>query len=210
MLLIAIPLIISARLPVRQKAILVFIFGLGIFVIVSAILTKIYCLVPALISYDYMLWYFRESTVAMLVTCIPLMWSLFRDLFPSLTTRSGSSHETGATGYQLSKRKMSRHGVYQNADFESNRYDRRLWSKNEPTHDDLDMRLGGTTKVSASRIPGTDIPGSTSQEHLAPDPRDMRGHPLKIRRDITVTVTEAHGGRRDSDSSSGPHLGVGY
>jgi len=78
------PILLTVRLPPRQKIILLLLFGLGIFVIIAAILTKIYCLVPALISYQYMNWYFREATVAMLVTNLPLTWSLLRDIFPGL------------------------------------------------------------------------------------------------------------------------------
>ncbi|KAL4917787.1 hypothetical protein BDW62DRAFT_217806 [Aspergillus aurantiobrunneus] len=91
MLLVGLPLLIQARIPLKQKLILVFIFGLGIFVIVAAILTKVYCLVPALISYVYMNWYFRESTVAILVTNLPLIWSLLRDVFPVLQSWTAGS-----------------------------------------------------------------------------------------------------------------------
>lgn len=89
MLLVAIPLLVSVRLPLKQKLILVLLFGMGIFVIVAAILTKVYCLVPSLISYVYMNWYFREATVAMLVTNLPLVWSLLRDIFPALKSWTG-------------------------------------------------------------------------------------------------------------------------
>jgi hypothetical protein len=84
LLIVAMPILIAVRLPYRQKMILLFLFGLGGFVIVAAVLTKIYCLIPSLISYVYMNWYFREATVAMLVTNLPLTWSLLRDTFPSL------------------------------------------------------------------------------------------------------------------------------
>ncbi|PVH90026.1 hypothetical protein DM02DRAFT_665657, partial [Periconia macrospinosa] len=53
-MLVAMPLLIAVRLPLRQKLILLGIFGLGIFVIIAGILTKVYCLVPSLISYVYM------------------------------------------------------------------------------------------------------------------------------------------------------------
>ncbi|KAF3481076.1 uncharacterized protein GIQ15_03835 [Arthroderma uncinatum] len=84
MLAIAIPLFLTLNLPRKQKFILLFVFGLGIFVIISAVLTKLYCLVPSLISYVYMNWYFREATVGILVTSLPMTWSLLRDLFPML------------------------------------------------------------------------------------------------------------------------------
>jgi hypothetical protein len=84
LLVVAMPILIAVRLPYRQKLILLTLFGLGGFVIVAAVLTKVYCLVPSLISYVYMNWYFREATVAMLVTNLPLSWSLIRDAFPGL------------------------------------------------------------------------------------------------------------------------------
>ncbi|KAL4871325.1 hypothetical protein BDV12DRAFT_164615 [Aspergillus spectabilis] len=91
MLLIGLPLLMQVRIPLKQKLILVILFGMGIFVIVAAILTKVYCLVPSLISYVYMNWYFREATVAILVTNLPLIWSLLRDVFPALKSWTGGS-----------------------------------------------------------------------------------------------------------------------
>ncbi|PGH00654.1 hypothetical protein AJ80_09145 [Polytolypa hystricis UAMH7299] len=108
MLLIAIPILTAVRLPLKQKAILLFLFGLGIFIIVAAILTKVYCLVPSLISYVYMSWYFREATVAMLVTNLPLTWSLLRDIFPALKSWTGGSKTTRPIGYNKSQSRNSR------------------------------------------------------------------------------------------------------
>ncbi|TID20818.1 Class E vacuolar protein-sorting machinery protein [Venturia nashicola] len=82
-LVVAMPILIAVRLPKRQKIITLSLFGLGLFEIIAAVLTKVYCLVPSLIGYEYMNWYFREATIAILVTNIPLTWSLIRDLFPS-------------------------------------------------------------------------------------------------------------------------------
>lgn len=84
MLTIAIPLLASLQLPTRQKAILLFIFGLAGFIIVAAIITKLYCLVPSLISYDYIKWYFREASVAVYVTNLPAVWPLILWVFPGL------------------------------------------------------------------------------------------------------------------------------
>jgi len=59
---------------------------MGIFVIVAAVITKIYCLVPSLISYVYLNWYFREASVSVYVTNLPALWTLARDVFPALRT----------------------------------------------------------------------------------------------------------------------------
>ena len=83
-------------MPTKQKAILLIIFSMGGFVIVAAILTKIYCLVPSLISYVYMNWYFREASVAVYVTNLPTIWPLLRDLFPGLATWGTRSKVTGS------------------------------------------------------------------------------------------------------------------
>ncbi|KAH9208107.1 hypothetical protein DL95DRAFT_395574 [Leptodontidium sp. 2 PMI_412] len=90
MLAIGIPILASIRLPMQQKAILLVIFGMGFFIIVAAILTKIYCLVPGLISYVYMNWYFREASVAVYVTNLPTIWPLLREIFPAMQTWGSS------------------------------------------------------------------------------------------------------------------------
>lgn len=97
MLCIGIPILASIRLPMQQKAILLLIFGMGIFVIAASILTKVYCLVPSLISYVYMNWYYREASVGMYVTNLPAIWPLMRDMFPLLKTW-GSAKTTRRTG----------------------------------------------------------------------------------------------------------------
>lgn len=70
---------------------LVLVFGMGGFVIVAATLTKVYCLVPKLISYVYMNWYFREASVAVYVTNLPTLWPLVRDVSKLLGGQSSSS-----------------------------------------------------------------------------------------------------------------------
>ena len=85
MLLVAIPMLFKTRIPLQQKAVLLTIFGMGTFVIIAAILTKVYALYPPLISYSYLNWYFREASVCIYVTNLPAIWSLLRDVFPFLT-----------------------------------------------------------------------------------------------------------------------------
>lgn len=100
---IGIPPVMKARLSVQQKAILGVVFGMGIFVIVAAILRAIYCLVPALISYVYMNWYFREASVAVYVTTLPGIWVFLRDIFPflrTMTSRTGTKPTNSNTNPQ--------------------------------------------------------------------------------------------------------------
>ncbi|KAJ9653969.1 hypothetical protein H2201_009066 [Coniosporium apollinis] len=83
MLLVGLPLIFTVQLALPQKIVLGIIFGMGIFVVAASVVTKIFCLVPALVTADYIFWYFRETTVALYVTNIPLMWPLLLDYFPA-------------------------------------------------------------------------------------------------------------------------------
>lgn len=98
MLIIAIPLLLSVRLPLQQKAVLLVVFGMGAFVIVAAILTKIYCLVPGLISYVYLNWYFREASVSLYVTNLPALWTLVRDVFPQLKSWGFETKKSSGSG----------------------------------------------------------------------------------------------------------------
>ncbi|KIM99639.1 hypothetical protein OIDMADRAFT_84975, partial [Oidiodendron maius Zn] len=83
-LVVALPLLIKLSIPIQQKIILLGVFGMGTFVIVAALLTKIYSLVPSLTSYSYLNWYFREASVSLYVTNLPALWALVRDIFPAV------------------------------------------------------------------------------------------------------------------------------
>ncbi|KAF6829819.1 ubid family decarboxylase [Colletotrichum musicola] len=83
MLLVPLPLIVRMSVAWRQKVVLVFIFSLGVCVIVAALLTKIYNLTDPF-SPRYMLWYVREASVAVYVSNLPLIWPLLREWFPLL------------------------------------------------------------------------------------------------------------------------------
>jgi hypothetical protein len=103
MLAIAIPLVSSLQIPIQQKIILLLVFGMGGFIVVASILTKVYCLVPELISYVYMNWYFREASVSVYVTNLPAIWPLLRDIFPRLKSwgsraNGGEYHQSTAAG----------------------------------------------------------------------------------------------------------------
>jgi hypothetical protein len=83
MLCIPIPLIRKLQMPLKQKAVLLLIFSMGIFVILAALLTKIFNL-SNIWDPSYMLWYTRESSVAVYVSNIPMIWPLLREWFPVL------------------------------------------------------------------------------------------------------------------------------
>ncbi|OJI97057.1 hypothetical protein ASPVEDRAFT_78797 [Aspergillus versicolor CBS 583.65] len=178
MLLIGLPLLVQVRVPLKQKLILLVIFGMGIFVIVAAILTKVYCLVPALISYVYMNWYFRETTVAILVTNLPLIWSLLRDVFPALKSWTGGS----------------KRGT-------NNRYRSGAWYSNNPSGykhygPNSHLRSGDhhypmsaydRSVVVTPHKDATDISLHQTDTHEPSDDGSERA--LQIRQDVTIEVT---------------------
>ncbi|KAG5297905.1 hypothetical protein I7I48_07179 [Histoplasma ohiense] len=186
MLLVGIPLLMSVRLPLKQKCILLFIFGLGIFVIMAALLTKIYCLVPSLISYVYLNWYFREAAVAVLVTNLPFTWSLLRDIFPSLRNwSSGGSGPANRIGAALSMpRRPSR-----------------TWLKS------VDYKLQSFTRLGSATDRGK--PTLDGKRHSSPttisSDDDSSVRSLHIRQDVTITVqsedfqAEEHKEERERD-----------
>jgi hypothetical protein len=57
---------------------------MGAFVIVTAVLAKLYRIVPSLISNVYINWSFREASTALYVTNLPMTWSLLCEMFTSL------------------------------------------------------------------------------------------------------------------------------
>ncbi|KAF3001884.1 hypothetical protein E8E13_005710 [Curvularia kusanoi] len=75
---IPIPMVMSLTLPLRQKIGLGLLFSMGTFVIIAAILTKVYNLSDVYDS-SYMLWYTREASVAVYVANLPGIWPLMRE-----------------------------------------------------------------------------------------------------------------------------------
>jgi hypothetical protein len=193
MLAVAIPLLLRIRLPTKQKLILVVLFGMGIFVIVSAILTKVYCLVPNLISYVYMNWYFREATVAILVTNLPLVWSLLRDVFPGILRSWTGGSKKASDRYYPSTPWSNTNKSRGSRGFGAASHVRSMRS-----HYDIEemgpMPQKEDSSVSISQRSG-DSPNSISDDGSA--------RALRIRQEITVTVEEE--ARRESKLISSAH-----
>ncbi|KAJ5642354.1 hypothetical protein N7490_006354 [Penicillium lividum] len=191
MLVVAIPMMVQVRVPLKQKMILLILFGMGIFVIVSAILNKIYCLVPSLISYVYMNWYFREATVAILVTNLPLVWSLLRDVFPALKSWTGGS-----------KRGTDR---YKSQPWTNSKNSRPYGPSSQLRSGDFNMNEFHTASVTPTKggPEVSDLSLRPSEERdMSSDDGSARA--LRIRQDITVTVQ--HDSRPPDYESSGSHI----
>ncbi|OCK87393.1 uncharacterized protein K441DRAFT_355767 [Cenococcum geophilum 1.58] len=80
MLSIALPMFIRSLLPLKRKLILCCIFSLGVFVIIAAVLNKYYSFTSPYTP-NWIFWYTRESSTAILVANLPFTWTLLRKLF---------------------------------------------------------------------------------------------------------------------------------
>ncbi|KAI5206902.1 hypothetical protein E4T42_05047 [Aureobasidium subglaciale] len=99
-LAVALPMFIKTRLPLRKKVAIVGIFSLGTFVIICAILNKVYSWrEPYGVQWTY--WYVRESSTALLTANAAFVWALFRRMFKlrSLGSFSGKNTYTPYNGY---------------------------------------------------------------------------------------------------------------
>ncbi|GIK04808.1 hypothetical protein Aspvir_008903 [Aspergillus viridinutans] len=173
MLAVAIPLLMQVRVPLKQKVILLVLFGMGIFVIVAAVLNKIYCLVPSLISYVYMNWYFREATVAILVTNLPLVWSLLRDVFPALKSWTGGS-KRGTDRYRSGPWTSKGSGL------------RAYGPASQLRSGDYNMQDYTNHSTAMHQKAVSDVSVNQSDERDLSD--DGSDRALRIRQDVTVTV----------------------
>lgn len=97
MLFIPLPLVIRLKAPWRQKVVLVFIFSMGIFIILAALLTKIFNL-SNIWEPGYMLWYTREASVAVYVSNLPMIWPLLREWFPRVRSWVPGKHSSDRNG----------------------------------------------------------------------------------------------------------------
>ncbi|KAH8802714.1 hypothetical protein F5884DRAFT_480146 [Xylogone sp. PMI_703] len=93
MLCIPLPLLITSKLPITKKLALCCLFGLGIFVIMCAILNKYYSFKQPF-SPMWTFWYIREASTAVLVANIPLCWPLVRRLFKLRSFHPSSGRAT--------------------------------------------------------------------------------------------------------------------
>ena len=104
MLGIPLPLLLRMKMAWKNKVVLVFIFSMGLFVVLAALLTKIFNLLNV---WDpvYMLWYVREASVAVYVSNLPMIWPLMREWFPFLRTLTpAAAYPTSEGGGGGSKR----------------------------------------------------------------------------------------------------------
>jgi hypothetical protein len=104
---IPLPLLLQAHLPWKRKLLLVFPFSLGIFTMLCAILSKRLSFTHPY-SAEWVYWYCREASTAMIVTNMPYSWALIRRIFnlqsffgDSTAERMQGGQHTELQGYSL-------------------------------------------------------------------------------------------------------------
>ncbi|KAH6638648.1 hypothetical protein BKA67DRAFT_145743 [Truncatella angustata] len=77
---IPMPIFFAAKLPIKKKAILIGVFALGVFTILSAILNKYYSFNQPF-GDQWTFWYIRESSTAIITANLPFTWTLLQRTF---------------------------------------------------------------------------------------------------------------------------------
>lgn len=93
MLIIPIPLLKGAQMPIRKKLLLMAVLGLGVFVIIAAILNK-YFNFHSPDTTIYQLWYIREASTAIYVANLMCWWPLLRRIFGSVLSQYSGRYRT--------------------------------------------------------------------------------------------------------------------
>lgn len=88
---IPLPMFIKAHLELKKKLLLIFPFSLGFFTMVCAILSK-WSSFTQPYSPEWIYWYTREASTAMIVSNMPYSWAIVRKVFnlKGFLNRSGS------------------------------------------------------------------------------------------------------------------------
>lgn len=96
---IPLPLLLRAHLEFKRKVLLVFPFTLGLFTMLCAILSKQKSFTQPYSS-DWVYWYCREASTAMIISNMPYTWALLRRIF-NLRSFFGDSTAAEMQGGQL-------------------------------------------------------------------------------------------------------------
>lgn len=101
MLAIPVPLLKGTQMPIRKKMLLISVLGLGVFVMIAAILNK-YFNFHSPDTTIYQLWYIREASTAIYVANLVCWWPLLRKVFGSALSHYNSRYRSNRYGEQPS------------------------------------------------------------------------------------------------------------
>lgn len=118
---IPLPLFIKARLDIKKKLLLVFPFSLGFFTMVCAILSKHLSFTEPFSS-EWLFWYTREASTAMIVSNMPYSWTVIRRVFhvkaflkPGSETNIGENENGG----RMTSNAHSHNGIHRGSEAKS-------------------------------------------------------------------------------------------
>lgn len=108
-ILLPMPIFVQAKLKLRRKLILIGVFALGFFTIMSAILNKYYSFSETY-GTEWIYWYIREAATAIIVANLPLTWTLLQRLFNLGSFHGKSSDRRTTMGQGASRFRGSMYG----------------------------------------------------------------------------------------------------
>lgn len=103
---IPLPMFIRAHLETKKKLLLVFPFSLGFFTMLCAILSKHLSFTEPFSS-EWLFWYTREASTAMIVSNMPYSWAIVRRIFRLKSFLHSRSNSQAVEGSVLDGRKIS-------------------------------------------------------------------------------------------------------
>ena len=179
---IPLPLLVKAQLGPRKKILLIFPFTLGLFTMLCAILSKRLSFAHPFSS-EWVYWYCREASTAMIVSNMPYSWALVRQVF-NLRSFFGDStanrmqagqpreiHGHSAGAVQLGSHSASRQASQTDAEPQKTSWHRlkRLSTKEENASSWADTtELAKDKDVKVEETPASSSAGSAEFEEQKP------------------------------------------
>jgi hypothetical protein len=96
MLAVGLPMFLRLTIRLSKKIPLIGIFSLGVFVIIAAILNKVYSFSDPF-SDQWVYWYVRESSTALIVANLPFVWLFYRKIFRIRSSTASRRARYGST-----------------------------------------------------------------------------------------------------------------
>lgn len=209
MLAVGLPMFLRLTIPVSKKIPLVGIFSLGVFVVIAAILNKVYSFSQPFGS-DWIYWYVRESSTALIVANLPFVWLLYRKIFGihsvngTRADRYGSDPYSMSFGPQSQRRRSSR--------MPSDLPPGRKTSGDSEADIDLDLTRARSGSMTMEEMLRTETLRSSNEKDVNPFThpalfygnvaRSTGGAAPGMQKAVLRDSDELEAGRRDSDTEA--------
>lgn len=215
MIAIGLPMFLRMNLPWRKKIPLIGIFSLGIFVILAAILNKVYSFTePFGAMWTY--WYVRESSTALLVANLPFVWTFWRRLSGTRTVNGVSRQASCGADDALSRVRSEQDGKRRDSEKRRPSFPWNMYGS--PGDSDLELgtagsprKAGGLTLHEVLHESNTNL---AEDEHISPITHpglyysrqakcahDAALQPSEMQKAVTTDRTRQELIRRDSTTS---------